>query len=318
MISIKRSVYRAKKTDEKDVFIFDINPGNDINTKDFLMSKLPFVIKYASLNNYIIFVSQFSSSIMKKFLRDTKLNNVFFISDSGAKIYLPNEKKYILNNPISYDDINAIHHHILMLDLTSIISFDKFDVLYTFSDIAASFFSKKQYLIPKRFYQNDLIIKLFQKYTCYSLNVYNQNFNILDQSIEKILKVINDTDLAIRYDLNFFFSITNKNVSKINSIYKLLEKLNFTNFEKIHYYAINSLSNDCYKRINDHYVCNFEQLDYRNFSHFKTIPVDIDFITKQITKILSKKNKNLKNSTNSLLGNKHIVNEKRINVKNLN
>ncbi|MDE6476692.1 MAG: HAD hydrolase family protein, partial [Mycoplasmoidaceae bacterium] len=128
------------------IYVFDLNPGNDDITKEFIMGKLSRIMKNISLYQYFVIVSHSSLKVLKKIIADAKINLGYIVSDSGARIYNISTKKIIYEKHIEKNDVLGISHCLTMSDVLQLVSIANNEFIYSFDSMNEYVFSKMHYI----------------------------------------------------------------------------------------------------------------------------------------------------------------------------
>lgn len=229
------------------ILIFDINPSNDQITNEFLVGNLSNVIKRLSTKMQLIFTSFYGFNKMKEILiKNLKLKSGFIVCNNGSLIYDIKTNKFLYKQILSMDECYMIVHNNIMQNFLVLASGEKNEYVYSPNLLLVDDFKKNVYLK----FINCTRYRQFN-----NLIMYNGFFNILcyeKYSHELASKYEDIKECCIAWDLNIsqinnnMFSINPKNATKINAIQLILEKLKFSNSQKIYYFCLNTFHFDCW------------------------------------------------------------------------
>ncbi|MDR0675163.1 MAG: hypothetical protein LBF36_02775 [Mycoplasmataceae bacterium] len=290
------------------LFIIDINPGNDEITKDLVIGRLAKVLKNVAEYQNAVILSHSTLSLLKKMIKDIGLKKGFIVSDNGARIYDITQGKVIYDNSMNRDEVLAVVHYAIMQNSLVLISGSQREYAYSLNLINAISLNKKHYLpLP---YTNDYnkIIKFVDSTIVHSILVFHKERKHMLKALNSFNAVNKDWNFSGMAGQHSYFVVTDKADNKYNAVLKLMEFLKIINIEKVYYYALNTINNQCITAFKNHLIHQNVALisDYYNKI---SIQANVDNIITNIRHAFFNEDE----SVNNTYVTKEIINTKRLN-----
>lgn len=310
-----------QKIDERftKIYIFDLNPGNDDITKEFIMGKLSRIMKNISLYQYFVIVSHSSLKVLKKIVNDAKISLGYIVSDSGARIYNISTKKVIFEKHIERNDVLGISHCLTMSDLLQLISISNNEFIYSFDPMNEYIFSKMHYINSNNVSTYGKFKELLEKNSVFSFLCFQRNSLDFSQKFANFNNVSSDWNVNVSRLGDSSFVVYHKDASKYKAILKIMESKKISNFQNVYYYGINSVDVDCYNSFKNHLISVSAYYETKNFGN-TIYTVSYDAILNELSISLknsvksSNRKKNVFMNPNALINNSD---EKTFNLKDL-
>ena len=244
---------------------------------------------YAIILTNASYISLLTNNLLQK----NCVKNCYYICDYGAEIYDASSKTRTF---FPINDTNKklmLFHTGIMLSLCIVFSTKTTNYCYCNSTYKFNNFLKEHQITCKRvdnFYSLNNILK---ETDVLSFTFYDDSNDQIVQKFNIFKKLAESWKFNLSQVTEKYFSITNENVNKLNTIQKLLQNNNFLLINNFYYLALTSFDRQCWNFFNINHLCSTECMvkinDIFMLNPASTKNFNIANLNKVIENIINKK-----------------------------